>query len=274
MSFGKVRASFFIIMKTEDLLSLPLEERAKQKAEVKWEKGCMGLAVFPATFIIAKVGAGNFSESGATILVLTAIGSLFYSIYCFCSRKSEQVKTIRDAKRELSRSRHLAEEEKLQTLLNERLKELSVLHGDCDKQIKIADTTKIESYILAYGKGKWLVIDNKEINFSDIIDLSVQDEQEVEKGRMRAVTTTDTSNMVGRAVVGGVLAGSTGAAIGGATARKDTTFIQGNDKVVHNYTAIVNLNSLSNPIISVNIGSDASVANEVKALFNVILNSK
>jgi hypothetical protein len=80
--------------------------------------------------------------------------------------------------------------------------------------------------------------------------------------------------MVKRAVVGEVLIGGAGAIIGGSTASKTTISTQENDKVVHNYTIIVNVDSLSEPIIRVHIGTDGKTVNEIVGLMNVIINRR
>ena len=77
--------------------------------------------------------------------------------------------------------------------------------------------------------------------------------------------------MAKRAIVGGVLTGGVGAVVGGATARKETTVKQENDKVIHDYTVIVNINSLSEPIVKIPLGSDGAKVNEIVGLMNVII---
>ena len=77
--------------------------------------------------------------------------------------------------------------------------------------------------------------------------------------------------MVNCAVVGGIMFGGDGAVIGGVTAKKASISKQDDDKVVHNYTVFINVNSMSNPVISVNVGKDVHKANEIVSLINVII---
>lgn len=77
--------------------------------------------------------------------------------------------------------------------------------------------------------------------------------------------------MVKRAVVGGLLFGGAGAVIGGVTAKKASVSRQEDDKVVHNYIVFINVNSMSTPVISVNVGEDVYKANAIVSLINVII---
>ena len=80
--------------------------------------------------------------------------------------------------------------------------------------------------------------------------------------------------MVKRAVIGDVLAGGAGAVIGGATASKTTVTTQGDDKIYHSYTVIINVNSLSDPIIRIPVKDEGRLVNEIIALMNVIINRR
>lgn len=88
-------------------------------------------------------------------------------------------------------------------------------------------------------------------------------------------TDTDAGGAVGRAIVGGVLAGPAGAVVGGATASERTemsgTVSFGDDTVLHDYTVRVTVRDIARPSVSVRVGADAAKAAEVAALFEVII---
>ena len=67
-----------------------------------------------------------------------------------------------------------------------------------------------------------ILLNDNLYNFDDIIDFSLLDKQTViqHHSGSTAETNTSTGSMIGRAVVGGVLTGGVGAAIGAATAKK------------------------------------------------------
>ena len=116
-----------------------------------------------------------------------------------------------------------------------------------------------------------------EYSFSDILNCTAEDDYKVIKGKTEYTSQTKAKNgsTVGRAIVGGVLAGGAGAIIGGATAKKETKTIahQKDDIIIHNYTIVVNVNSLTNPIVTIPLKSDKAKMNEIVGVLNVIINN-
>ncbi len=66
------------------------------------------------------------------------------------------------------------------------------------------------------------------------------------------------------------LLGGAGALAGRVTAKKDSTISKENDKVIHDYTVLVNIDSLSIPIVR--LQAQWNFANEIIGLVNVIIN--
>lgn len=102
---------------------------------------------------------------------------------------------------------------------------------------------------------------------------TVNDEQTIEKGAMTATTTTNTSNMIGRAAVGGLLLGGTGAIIGGATAKKNTVINQENDVINHHYIVTISVKDLGAPYITIRT-DNIDTANQILSLVNAVIASK
>ncbi len=124
--------------------------------------------------------------------------------------------------------------------------------------------------IFAETKKIWIL--GKAYDFKDIIGCSLSDNSHIEKGKVTYETKTSTGSMLGRAVVGGVLTGGVGSVIGGATAKKNTVAVpQGFDKVIHDYTVLVNINSLTTPIVRISCGSNGGKVNDIVAIINVII---
>jgi hypothetical protein len=73
---------------------------------------------------------------------------------------------------------------------------------------------------------------------------------------------------------GGVLTGGVGAMVGGATAKKSTVVKQENDTLIHDYTVIINVNSLSEPIIRIPLGNDIDMVDDIVGLMNVIISRR
>lgn len=80
--------------------------------------------------------------------------------------------------------------------------------------------------------------------------------------------------MAGRSIAGALIGGEAGAIIGGATAKKETIFEQENDKVIHDYTLVVNVRDLKDPMFSIKIGQNKNKAMEINALMQVIMSMK
>lgn len=158
------------------------------------------------------------------------------------------------------------EEEKEQK--EKQLNLLKEKYGDNLIQIKFNNDSLIVS-----EKNQCAVILGKEYNFSDIIGCTLYDNVQ-----NKTITTsegkakTSTGNMIGRAVIGGVLTGGLGAVAGAATAKKNITTISTSQTITtHDYTIFVNINSLSNPTLSLKIGNDYYKTNKIINLLNVIV---
>lgn len=146
-------------------------------------------------------------------------------------------------------------------------------HGTPDKTI-IVERYDINSEILVYENKKNLYLMGKDYGFNDIISCTFSDNSKIIRGKITSVTTSDTGNTIGRSIVGGVVAGSAGAIIGGATSKKHTEFKQDDDTIIHDYTVIININSISEPVIRIHTGDDGRLTNEIVGLMNVIVARK
>lgn len=112
--------------------------------------------------------------------------------------------------------------------------------------IEVYESSKV--IYLKYGEETWM------FNFSDIIKVDIY-----EDGRISSSTTSTsgaskakTSSMIGRAAVGGVLLGGTGAIIGGTTGKREigaTSTTKTQEVVV--YSMIITINDLSMPSIQI-----------------------
>ena len=144
-------------------------------------------------------------------------------------------------------------------------------YGEPTKTICLK-ASDLEQEIIAFEESKRIWICGKDFSMSDILGCSLEDNHKVIKGEITSTTQTKNGNMVKRAVVGNILLGGAGAVIGGSTAGKTTITTQGDDTVQHDYTIVINVDSLSNPILRVHVGRDGVLANEIVGLMNVIIN--
>lgn len=144
-------------------------------------------------------------------------------------------------------------------------------YGEPTKTISLK-ASDLKQEIIAFVASKRIWICGKDFSMNDIIGCSLEDNHKVIKGEVTSTTKTKNGNMVKRAVVGNILLGGAGAVIGGSTAGKTTITTQGDDTVQHDYTIVINVDSLSNPILRIHVGRDEVLANEIVGLMNVIVN--
>lgn len=136
-----------------------------------------------------------------------------------------------------------------------------------------------DHYIMVNESTSQIMLNEHVYNFKDIINYTMSDNatviQKHSGGEITSTSSTDTGSMLGRAVVGGVLAGGVGAAIGGSTAKRETTSnvapTTTTSSTIHDYLIAVTVNSLSNPIERLRLGEDERNTNEICALLSVII---
>lgn len=145
---------------------------------------------------------------------------------------------------------------------------------------KLSEPTKIikynNDYFVMINENTSQIMLNEHIyKFQDIINYNLTDSATViqhhETGS--ATTKTNTKSMVGRAVVGDVLFGGAGAVAGAMTAKKNTEIKLGDttSTTKHDYSIIVNVNSISNPVERLHLGQDGKTANEILGVLSVIV---
>ena len=80
--------------------------------------------------------------------------------------------------------------------------------------------------------------------------------------------------MLGRAAIGGIIGGTAGAIIGGATAKRNTTTVTPGASVTseikHNYRIDVTIDNLSHPLETILIGDNTEIANQVASILEII----
>lgn len=146
-------------------------------------------------------------------------------------------------------------------------------YGKPDKVISL-NGYDINHDIIAFGNVKRVWITGKDLQMSDILNCTVHDNSYIEKGAVSYETRTNNGSMATRAIVGGVLTGGVGAMVGGATAKKSTVVNQKNDTLIHDYTVIINVNSLSEPIIRIPLDDDIDMVDDIVGLMNVIISRR
>lgn len=183
-------------------------------------------------------------------------------------QEDEERDRIRRRNREQWREKQEAEYNTQRTKLIDRL-------GECVLDIDLGDYEEydINTHVMLFESSQIIRIKAQEYKFSDILGYSLVDDATSETITTSTGTAkTSTGSMLGRAVVGGVLTGGLSAVAGAATAKKN---ISGNatsqTTTMHNYTLYINVNSLQEPTISLNLGNDVSIAQKLAGAVNVII---
>lgn len=221
----------------------------------------------------AILGAGSFDEHGniaGWVWMIVIVIVVFFFIMMIVAIQEEEKRKEKKEQARLKREEKLkAQTEEYETLKQQFL----TTNGTPDKTLVI-DKLDLNSEIHVYESSKRVFIHGKEYAFKDVMSCTFSDNPRVIKGKITAITKSKNGSVIGRAIVGDVVAGPAGAIIGGTTAKKNTEFIQGNDKTIHDYTVIINMNSIVEPVIRIHTGEDGKLTNEIVGLMNVIISRK
>ena len=212
------------------------------------------------------------------IIIMIAILVLYMKIMAHIEAKKEEAKRKKEEEERKKIEENIkCAEEKVQKIINQ----LSEKYGSISNTIRLEterDMPDIKKCLLAFGESELLYIDGRELLFKDIISYSITDDYRIKHGEVEYTSKTDTStgSLLGRGVAGAVLGGGVGAVIGASSASKNTTTIstQKDDTIIHKYSLSINVRSLENPLIRMNLGDSTKKAEEVNAIFAYIIASK
>lgn len=145
-------------------------------------------------------------------------------------------------------------------------------YGECSIYTQYKD-----GFFYVFEQSKIIILNEDLIPFQKIISYSLVDNKKTIKENVEyeSTTTTSTGSMIGRAVVGGILSGGVGAAIGAATAKKNTVTTPLNEYdttiIRHDFKIYINVNDLSCPTLMVHIGDNTDKAYKIANILNVII---
>lgn len=212
---------------------------------------------------------------GAFVFICCTGFILYRTVTLYVIAKKERDAEMAAEEERKRKERHLARIEK-ENKYNSIRNELISRNGEPGRSITINSLYEfnIENELIVFDKTKKIWLCGDEIAIEDINSFVVDDESTIQKGQIKAVTSTGTGRLAGRSIAGALLGGEAGAIIGGATAKKETIFSQENDKIIHNYALIVNIRDLNKPMIIIKIGKDKNKAMEINALMEVVMTMK
>lgn len=194
----------------------------------------------------------------------------------FLVRRHDKKKEQEDEERDRIRWRNREQwREKQEDEYNIQRTKLIDRLGECvlDIDLGVYEEYDINTHVMLFESSRIIRIKAQEYKFSDILGYSLVDDATSETITTSTGTAkTSTGSMLGRAVVGGVLTGGLGAVAGAVTAKKNISDnATSQTTTMHNYTLYINVNSLQEPTISLNLGNDVSIAQKLAGAVNVII---
>lgn len=201
---------------------------------------------------------------------------LFVFAVIFLVRRHDKKKEQEDEERDRIRRRNREQwREKQEAEYNTQRTKLIGRLGECVLDIDLGDYEEydINTHVMLFEASQIIRIKAQEYKFSDILGYSLVDDATSETITTSTGTAkTSTGSMLGRAVVGGVLTGGLGAVAGAATAKKNISDnATSQTTTMHNYTLYINVNSLQEPTLPLNLGNDVSIAQKLAGAVNVII---
>ena len=156
------------------------------------------------------------------------------------------------------------------------LNSLTAKYGAPDRVIR-PENCALNGYIALFVAHKVLCISDVEFPFADIASYKLIDNYFIKNGEICGdiKTRTNEGSLIGRALEGAFWGGDVGAVIGATTASKNTSvnISQEDDRLIHDYTLLVNLKGINREGIEMHLGNDWRLAAELEHLFSQIIES-
>lgn len=219
----------------------------------------------------------DYSDSTSSICLFLAIMAICVWLFWIFSnlgyKDRNRKKLENEIKAKEERLAEVAAKKKAED--DENSKQLSLLTatlGNPEKIIKTLDNS-IEKAFIVFSSTSNIYYNSRAIPFSQLVSCDIKDDSyTTTTGTKQAITKSKNGSTLGRAVVGGILAGPAGAIIGGATSKKTTEIIDNTQTITHHhYYAIITTASTSNPIIKIDCGKKSKLAQEIKAVVSGII---
>ena len=226
------------------------------------------LIVLLLWFIVDPVSAGIVL---GIVLGIVIIVGIIFALVGKDGREAEEKK----------RQQRAEDKKRAEDAVQRSIGQLTEKYGRLSNTIRLekwGDMPDIKKCLLAFGESELLYVGGREVLFKDIISYSITDDYRIKHGEVEytSKTNTSTDSLLGRSAAGAVLGGGIGAVIGASSASKNTTTIgtQKDDTIIHRYSLSINVRSLENPLIKMNLGASTKKAEEVNAILAYIIASK
>ena len=220
--------------------------------------------------IVVLIIAAIIENIGAILFVLGAIALV--AILAVATSKSYD--NEENAKSENTENGYPERVDTVQNNIDATLNSLTAKYGAPDRVIRPENCT-LNGYIALFVAHKVLCISDVEFPFADIASYKLIDNYFIKNGEICGdiKTRTNEGSLIGRALKGAFWGGDTGAIIGGVTASKKTSvdIHRDDDRLIHDYTLLVNLKGINREGIEMHLGNDWRLAAELEHLFDQII---
>ena len=208
------------------------------------------------------------------IIIAIALYLLYRVIKFMIQKDKEEQEKIRIQEKKID-----AKQKETDKKYNAFINDIKAKHGEPVRIIPIEfyddDFILQHNDILVFPKTKTIIIGQNEYSYSDILGCALIDNnpQTLTSGQV-TTTKVNTGSMVGRAVVGGLTLGVAGAVVGALTASKETS----SETIVPNHVGMydikINVKSITNPTIVLNLYNRKDLAEEIYNLLQAIIAMK
>ena len=211
------------------------------------------------------------------MFLLIIVGISIVILFIWLQRQSTELEKeeAEKAKHETWKQEFEAREEAYRTAQSEALVEMEAKWGNCTKDIFVDHSSifTLKDRLYVFEEVGKIILGGNEYDFKDIIGFSmVNNSKTVYNAYTTGSSSKDVGGMIGRGVIGKMIGGDMGAAIGAMSADDEYEYNTEYDSEVENdYKIYVNVDSISSPTVVLNIGSDEDGAFEIANLLNVII---
>ena len=193
-------------------------------------------------------------------------------------KTKEEVKRIK--KEEAKKALLVVQQRKAREAETQAIKYVTEHFGKPDKIVHTSSSVLQPDWdraVFFIFDNELIYYNNIVIHFNELISCEYVDNSIVETkqtGTAITKTSTNTGSMLGRAVVGGMLAGGAGTIIGGVTAKQTgETKIETNSVSItkHDYTILINTKNVRNPLVKIPCGDRQQVVHDIIATLNAAI---
>lgn len=237
----------------------------------------VGIIILSFGILMVNVTENNFiaffiSALGCVFGALVTLGGIYRMVWG--DKEEVKMRQEREKRKSVTNEKEAESERKTLEKYNSNVEEYERLYGTLTSSIRIVQygsPNYTQKYILVYEDSSHIIIKDIVCKFSDIISYELVNNTTVIYSSTESSSKTSTKNMLGRAVVGGVLLGGAGAIVGGATANRHTVTTEQSANTKNDFNIHLTINKISSPNLLIRAWDDENLARNLVALFSVIV---